>query len=162
MLLLMLGLVVVLTVGLGALHRAIWGRWSLWPIKWLAERRRLLVVGVGMVVILVPAIQLVPYGRDHVNSAVLGEPGWDSPRTEELARRACFDCHSNETVWPWYSNVAPVSWLLTQHIGGGGGIISTSRSGGLAVVIEGMRRRGRCAVVRCRHGIVCWHIRTRG
>ncbi len=31
--------------------------------------------------------------------------------TRALAKRACFDCHSNETEWPWYSNVAPVSWL---------------------------------------------------
>jgi hypothetical protein len=30
--------------------------------------------------------------------------------------RACFDCHSNVTVWPWYANVAPVSWLLQRHV----------------------------------------------
>jgi mono/diheme cytochrome c family protein len=42
------------------------------------------------------------------------EPAWDSPQTRELAQRACFDCHSNETKWPWYSNVAPISWLV-QH-----------------------------------------------
>jgi mono/diheme cytochrome c family protein len=59
-------------------------------------------------------IQLVPYGRNHSNPAVVSEPNWDSPQTRELAQRACFDCHSNETVWPWYSNVAPISWL-TQH-----------------------------------------------
>ena len=59
-------------------------------------------------------IQLVPYGRDH--AAPLGdkEPKWDSPRTRELALRACFDCHSNRTRWPWYASVAPVSWLV-QH-----------------------------------------------
>jgi hypothetical protein len=28
----------------------------------------------------------------------------------------CFDCHSNETVWPWYSRVAPASWLVTRHV----------------------------------------------
>jgi hypothetical protein len=44
----------------------------------------------------------------------VSEPDWDSPQTRELAQRACFDCHSNETVWPWYSNIAPVSWLV-QH-----------------------------------------------
>ena len=60
------------------------------------------------------AIQLVPYGRDHVNPPVGTEPTWDSPMTRALARRACFDCHSNETVWPRYSSIAPVSWL-TQH-----------------------------------------------
>jgi hypothetical protein len=59
-------------------------------------------------------IQLVPYGRTHTNPPVTSEPNWDSPQTRELARRACFDCHSNETVWPWYSNIAPISWL-TQH-----------------------------------------------
>ena len=59
-------------------------------------------------------MQLVPYGRDHTNPPVQQEPPWDSPQTRALAVRACYDCHSNETVWPWYSNVAPVSWLI-QH-----------------------------------------------
>ena len=44
------------------------------------------------------------------------EPKWDSPRTRELARRACFDCHSNQTTYPWYSQVAPVRWLLWDHV----------------------------------------------
>jgi Haem-binding domain len=60
-------------------------------------------------------IQLVPYGHSHTNPPVTGEPAWATPRTRELAVRACYDCHSNETVWPWYSSVAPVSWLVTQH-----------------------------------------------
>ena len=59
-------------------------------------------------------IQLVPYGRDHSNPPVTAEPAWDSPQTKALARAACFDCHSNETDWPWYTNIAPVSWLA-QH-----------------------------------------------
>lgn len=58
--------------------------------------------------------QIVPYGRSHTNPPVTGEPPWDSPETRALARRACFDCHSNETVWPWYSHVAPVSWLVQR------------------------------------------------
>jgi hypothetical protein len=33
-----------------------------------------------------------------------------------LAVRACFDCHSNETTWPWYSHIAPFSWLLQHHV----------------------------------------------
>jgi hypothetical protein len=60
------------------------------------------------------AIQLVPYGRDHTNPPVGSEPVWDSPETRALARKACFDCHSNETAWPFYSHVAPASWLI-QH-----------------------------------------------
>ena len=58
--------------------------------------------------------QLVPFGRDHANPPVVQEPKWDSPATRELAKRACFDCHSNETVWPWYSNIAPISWLVAN------------------------------------------------
>jgi len=60
------------------------------------------------------AIQAVPYGRSHTNPTVVREPSWDSPETRSLAKRACFDCHSHETIWPWYSRVAPVSWLV-QH-----------------------------------------------
>lgn len=44
------------------------------------------------------------------------EPSWDSPETRELVVRACYDCHSNETVWPWYSNVAPLSWLIQRDV----------------------------------------------
>ena len=36
-----------------------------------------------------------------------------------MFHRACFDCHSNETTWPWYSNVAPVSWLVQRDVNGG-------------------------------------------
>ena len=69
--------------------------------------------GIGLVAALA-AVQLVPYGRDHTNPAVRMEPSWDSPDTRALARQACFDCHSNETEWPAYANIAPVSWLV-QH-----------------------------------------------
>ncbi|HVW08730.1 MAG TPA: heme-binding domain-containing protein [Bryobacteraceae bacterium] len=64
-------------------------------------------------------IQLIPYGHQHTNPPVVKEPAWDSPQTRELAKRACFDCHSNETTWPWYSNVAPVSWLVQDDVDGG-------------------------------------------
>ena len=70
----------------------------------------LALVGLGL------AIQLVPYGRDHVNPPVAREPDWDQPRTRELFFRACKDCHSNQTEWPWYSSVAPASWLAQRDV----------------------------------------------
>ena len=73
----------------------------------------LLRVGPTFVVLLVLA-QFVPYGRNHENPPVTEEPEWDSPKTRALVKRACFDCHSNETHWPWYASVAPMSWLV-QH-----------------------------------------------
>ena len=64
-------------------------------------------------------IQLVPYGRTHSNPPVVKEPAWDQPATRELALRACFDCHSNLTKWPWYSHVAPMSWLVQHDVDDG-------------------------------------------
>ena len=64
-------------------------------------------------------IQLVPYGRDHANPPVTQEVRWDSARTRELALGACYDCHSSLTVWPWYTNVAPASWLIFDDVQGG-------------------------------------------
>lgn len=66
---------------------------------------------VGLIVI----IQFIPVAGAKSNPPVVAEPAWDSPQTRELAVRACYDCHSNETVWPWYSNVAPVSWRVISH-----------------------------------------------
>jgi len=64
-------------------------------------------------------IQLIPYGRAHTNPPVVSEPHWDRPETRALAVRACFDCHSNETTWPWYSHVAPLSWFVQGHVDDG-------------------------------------------
>lgn len=67
-------------------------------------------------VLAVVLIQLVPYGHTHTNPPHTKEPAWDSPQTEALVHRACFDCHSNATVFPWYSHVAPMSWLLERDV----------------------------------------------
>jgi mono/diheme cytochrome c family protein len=64
-------------------------------------------------------IQLIPFGHTHTNPPSTKEPAWNSPETRALIHRACFDCHSNETTWPWYSHVAPVSWLLARDVNGG-------------------------------------------
>ena len=71
-------------------------------------------------------IQLIPFGHDHTNPPVVAEPVWDSPQTRALFVRACADCHSNETVWPWYSNVAPVSWLVAHDVDEGRENFNTS------------------------------------
>jgi len=76
--------------------------------------KRALLVVVGILVVGFVAIQLVPVNR--TNPPVISEPNWDSPQTRELAQRACFDCHSNETTWPWYSYVAPMSWLVAHDV----------------------------------------------
>lgn len=81
------------------------------------SRRPLYFLGLALAA--VALLQAIPYGRDHANPPVGATPAWDSPRTQELARRACFDCHSNETRWPWYSSIAPLSWRIQTHVNEG-------------------------------------------
>lgn len=50
------------------------------------------------------------------NPPVVSEPPWDSARTQELAELACFDCHSNETEWPWYAHIVPPGILLEKDV----------------------------------------------
>ncbi len=77
--------------------------------------RRRIVFGLGFaVIVLFALIQLIPYG--HRNPPVIQEPAWDRPQTRDLAVRACYDCHSNQTVWPWYATVAPISWAFQLDV----------------------------------------------
>ena len=70
-------------------------------------------VGWGALVALAVA-QLVPVER--TNPPVEAEIAVADPEVRTLLRRACWDCHSHETVWPWYAWVAPVSWLVSHDV----------------------------------------------
>jgi hypothetical protein len=77
--------------------------------------QRLLLI----VCVLLVAIQFVPAGRtnppvDHAQTLerTLTVP----PDVKAILDRSCRDCHSNQTVWPWYSHVAPASWLLVNDV----------------------------------------------
>jgi len=73
-------------------------------VRWLAVA----------VVALVVVAQLVPVERTNppVTAAALAAP----PDVQDILGRACADCHSHETVWPWYAAFAPVSWLLAHDV----------------------------------------------
>ena len=90
--------------------------------------RRWLRMGIGLLGTFL-AIQLVPYGRDHVNPPITGEPAWDAPDTRALARQACFDCHSNETEWPVYASIAPTSWIVQRDVEEGRAVLNFSEWG---------------------------------
>lgn len=78
--------------------------------------RRVVKYGLIVLAVVLVAIQAVPYGRTTSNPPVIAEPEWDIQATRDLAVRACFDCHSNEVHYPWYSKIAPVSWWTQSHI----------------------------------------------
>jgi hypothetical protein len=74
------------------------------------SRGRRIAYGVAAALVVV---QLVPVSRTNppVDAEIVVEPD-----VRALLRRACYDCHSHETVWPWYAWVAPVSWLVAHDV----------------------------------------------
>ncbi len=81
------------------------------------NRVRKVGLAVLAVIVVLVLIQFIPVNK--TNPPIVKEVNWDSQQTHDLAQRACFDCHSNETVWPWYAKIAPSSWLLYRDVVGG-------------------------------------------
>ena len=70
-----------------------------------------------VILLIIVIIQIIPSGRpevivDNPNDLVLNNHLPDSVKS--ILKNACYDCHSNETKYPWYAYVAPVSWLVSQ------------------------------------------------
>ena len=75
--------------------------------------QRLLLVILGVTGLILLGIQFVPVDRrPPLNDGIVSAPD----PVLEVFRRSCFDCHSNQSVWPWYGFIAPVSWLVEDHI----------------------------------------------
>ena len=54
-----------------------------------------------------------------------------TPQVAAILDRSCRDCHSNKTVWPWYTNVVPISWFIANHVNGGRHMMNLSEWGRL-------------------------------
>lgn len=78
--------------------------------------KRLILILIGGAIVLFLLIQLIPFGHNRTNPPVVSEPNWSSPQARALVKEHCFQCHSNETNWTWYSNIAPGSWLITYDV----------------------------------------------
>lgn len=72
---------------------------------------------VSIILVLFVLIQFIPAKR--TNPPVVAQPRWNSNTTMKYVQNTCYDCHSNETEWPWYSFVAPVSWLVVHDVNEG-------------------------------------------
>lgn len=76
----------------------------------------------GVVIVLAVAFLAIQVVRpDRTNPPVDSSRTMHSqlqppPEVASILERSCADCHSNQTRWPWYSNVAPASWLLVDHV----------------------------------------------
>ncbi len=92
-------------------------------------RRKVLLGLLWGFLALMGIIQFIPFAGAKTNPPIIAEPTWDSPETKTLVQRACYDCHSNETKWPWYSNIAPVSWLVIHDTNEGRSKLNFSQWG---------------------------------
>lgn len=109
-----------LLVAVGVVGLLLWRYWlrgtsiSQRSAVWAGRMGLVAVALAGVVTMLV--IQLIPYGRSHSNPPVTGEPRWADDRTRELVVDACYSCHSNEVEYPAYASIAPISWMLQDHV----------------------------------------------
>ncbi|MFN8528891.1 MAG: heme-binding domain-containing protein, partial [Anaerolineae bacterium] len=74
---------------------------------------------IGIIVVVFALLQVVRFVVPEFqldNPPVTQQVVWNSPEAEQLWRQACADCHSNETVYPWYSYVAPFGWLVAHDV----------------------------------------------
>lgn len=92
------------------------------------KRKRLIIISIGIIV-LIQFIRIdtinpeINENNDFINLTV-------APiEIRNILKNSCYDCHSNQTKYPWYSNVAPVSWMLKKHINEGRKHLNLSKWG---------------------------------
>ena len=74
----------------------------------------------GIIVLVFVIFQFIPYGKEKTNPKVDKALEIKAPENVmKLFKRSCYDCHSNETKWPWWSYVAPASWSISDDVKGG-------------------------------------------
>jgi hypothetical protein len=113
-------------------------------------RRLVRLFGLALVVFFVGA-QFVPVDRSNPPTdpqqeftARLSPP----PAVASVIERSCRDCHSNRTTWPWYSRIAPVSWLVVNDVKEGRAHLNFSEWGTLGARRSARRLEEICEEIR--------------
>jgi len=88
--------------------------------------KKFVIAALGAALALFVLIQFIPMGNVYGQDPILNEPPWDSAQTRALAKRACFDCHSNETEWPWYAKVQPMAFMISRDVEAGRALMNFS------------------------------------
>lgn len=80
-------------------------------VRKLAKITPMLLVSlfIGMQLLPTPGVSKTPIPRSQTADRI-------DPQIGRILNRSCQDCHSNRTAWPWYSHVAPVSWVISKHV----------------------------------------------
>jgi hypothetical protein len=123
--------------------------------------RRILKYTVVAAVLLLAAVQFIEPERTNPPadpSSTYEAVARPSPQVASLVRRACYDCHSHNTVWPWYSRIAPVSWLVADDVNEGRRKLNFSQWSLLSADMSRSRLREACEEVR-EGGMPLWFYR---
>ena len=79
----------------------------------------LVSVFVGIQFVPIPAASKTSTAKPHATEMI-------NPKIGGILDRSCQDCHSNRTAWPWYSHIAPVSWVISKHVNQGRDVLDFS------------------------------------
>ena len=115
--------------------------------------RRALKLTVLLLALAFASIQFVRPARTNPASDPARSLGAVEPIPAPVAAildRSCRDCHSNETRWPWYSHVAPISWFVIDHVDHGRTHFNYSDWAGYDRTRQGSLREGSCELARSR------------
>ena len=93
-------------------------------LKWFVIVLVVILIGIQFVR---PALTNPPVDESQTINAQMQM----TPEVASILDRSCRDCHSNKTVWPWYTKVAPVSWWLSNHVNDGRRSLNMSEWGKL-------------------------------
>jgi hypothetical protein len=122
----------------------------------LRKKANYLIIGVAVLFI---AIQFVQPDRTNppANASFEGVAKI-APEAGPILKRACADCHSNETTWPWYSRIAPVSWLVADDVKEGRAHLNFSEWNFLSPEASAIKLREICREVKS-GGMPMWQYR---
>lgn len=107
-----------------------------------------------VLIILVIGLVAIQFFRPERNSSEIYEENHVTKRlnvpdnVHQILKRSCFDCHSNHTTWPWYSNVAPVSWLVAKDVRNGRAKMNFSEWGKIPVSKQEARLEAICEEIK--------------
>ena len=113
--------------------------------------RRVLKIVAILLVVLIVGIQAIRPARTNPpvdESQTINAKTQITPEVASIFDRSCRDCHSNKTVWPWYTNVAPVSWWLSNHVNDGRRSLNMSEWGKLPTDRQERKLRQMCDEVQ--------------
>lgn len=114
----------------------------------MARRAKHILIGVAVFFVVIQVVRPAHTNPPIDSSKAISAKVTVDPAVQSIFNRACNDCHSNNTVWPWYSNVAPVSWLVWRDVNDGRRHMNLSDFQTTPIQREGRNIQGICEETR--------------